>query len=66
MITDLELQSLFVIDNQRGFSVDFGHVQAFRVLFGDINKTRLKLFDQFGPKIAQYKQGVCIQITDCQ
>jgi len=26
----------------------------------------LKLFDQFRPKIAQYKQGMGIQITDCQ
>ncbi|MNH28628.1 hypothetical protein D3C72_1872610 [compost metagenome] len=66
MITNLKLQPLFVIDNQCCFSVNFGHVQAFRALLGDINKTRLELFDQFGPKIAEHEQGVHIQITDCQ
>ncbi|MNH14018.1 hypothetical protein D3C79_736050 [compost metagenome] len=66
MITDLELQALFVIHHQGGFSIDLGHVQALRILFGDINKTRLKLFDQFRPEVAQHKQGMCIQIADCQ
>jgi hypothetical protein len=39
MIADLEFQPGLVVYHQRGFGVDLGNVNAFSVLFGDVDET---------------------------
>jgi hypothetical protein len=66
MIANLELEPGFVIDHQGTFGVDFGDVNAFGALLGDVNKTRLKQLDQLRAQITQHEQSMHIEVTDCQ
>src|SRR3546814_287386 len=55
MITDFEFKPGLVIDHQGRFSVDFGNINAFGGLLGDVDEARLELLDQFCPQITKYE-----------
>ncbi|MNC43125.1 hypothetical protein D3C75_919730 [compost metagenome] len=66
VVTDFQFKALLVIDHQCTLGVDFGHVQAFGTLFGDIDKAALKQLGQFTAQVAQGEQRMGIKSADCQ
>lgn len=65
MVANFQFQALFIVYHHRTFCVDFGHVQAFGILFGYINEAALEQLGQFTAQVAEGEQRMGIKCADC-